>query len=189
MTVTTTKKLSLPLRLCIAFYVISILFDLLHWPLRAKLILVSVLGLLLFYSFRFYNKAIKGLVDQIKLFFVIIWSLNAINKSLHLIILPDFFGFLPYAVLLWLILIKGISYTELFGTLKLKNKQKTIYTLVFLIAVINIFLGVLFKIMYWPFASILLIIGLVLFSSIIIIDYFIREHPIDISEIEEIGKH
>ncbi len=189
MTYTTTKMISLPLRMSIALYIISILFNLMHWPLQTELTLVSVFGLAMFYSFRFYNKIDKGLIDYIKLFLVLGWSLNAVNKVLHLISFSDFFGFLPYVILIWLLITRGISYTELFGELKLKKSEKVIYTFVFLIAVVSIFLGGLFKTMHWPYASIILIVGFVLFSSIIILDYFVREYPIDQNEIDEIGKH
>ena len=159
------------------------------WPFHTELVFVSVVGLMLFYSFRFYNKVEKDFVDHIKLFFVIGWSLNAINGVLYIIALPAFFSLLPYVVLIWLLITRGVSYTELFGELRLKKMNKTLYTVVFLISVVNIFLGVLFRIMHWFHASIMLIIGLLLFSMIVILDYFIREYPIDQNEIDEIGKH
>jgi len=184
----TTKKLNFPLRLSMALYVISLLFHVMRWPLNEKLTVVSVIGLLLFYSFRFYNKPTKDFIDHIKLFFVILWSLTTINKSLHLIYLPDLYGFLPYFILFWLMMIKRVSYTNLFGELRLRNKEKAIYAIVFIIAVVGIFSGALFKIMHWPYGSILLIIGLFLFSVIIIVDYFVRDYPIDQNEIDQIGK-
>ncbi len=184
----TTRKLSLQLRVYLAVYIISVLFDLMHWPFYTELTVVSVVGLMLSYSFRFYNKENKDFIDHIKLFFVITWSLNTINGVLYLIKLPPFLSLLPYGILIWLLTTRKITYVELFGALRLKKNENKLYTVVFLIAVISIFLGVLFILMHWPYASIMLIIGLLLFSMIVILDYFVREYPIDQNEIDDIGK-
>lgn len=65
---------------CIA--VIGVVFKFMHWPAANLLVLVSVLGILLTYTVRFFKKQEKQRLDVLKLLWVITFLLGALGVIL-----------------------------------------------------------------------------------------------------------
>lgn len=157
------------LRILAGCFVMGILFKIMHWP-GAKLILSSVLILLpIVYSIRFYFKDKKLFSDYLKLVLVIIGSFAyLLHKILHW----------PFGKELYILTLALLCVFLLFQVYRYLFKNETEQSPIwntktaFSIPGVIVFIGVLFKIMHWPGASILLIVGLAGFALLFTKDLF-----------------
>ncbi len=143
-------------KILIVILAVGMLFKIQHWP-YANLIVVSAFSTLaLSYPFRFIKKQEKKFIDYTKLILVVFWSISGIFAILHLPYKIIFQLITSAAFLIWFFM-EGTQYFSVSGTEK--NQKQVISSFVWgLFALITI-AGIVFKIMHWPYALILLIIG------------------------------
>ena len=163
--------LRIPLRILISILIIGALFKIMHWP-GANVIMVSAFGTIaIIYPFRFYKKAPKLLIDYVKLVLVLVWSIRGVFSTLHLPYAFIFNALVLFSFGLWIVL-ESIDYIQP------ENKEQTTFDTVFNVAfgfgAIFTLVGVTFKIMHWPYASLSLIIGLCLCALLFLKDIFRR---------------
>lgn len=147
------------LRLSIAFYIIGLLFKIMHWPNGGSLLLVSTIAIILAYPFRFMHKKEKSELDYIKLGLVLFWGIHSILYNYHL---PGqrFFQYGTIVLFVaWLIMGGPTNFVQAGNN---EKPRKLLYLSLFLLGacMVSTAIGSLFKIMHWPYADVLLILGL-----------------------------
>lgn len=150
------KILRTPLRISIAVLILGFLFKIMHWPYGNLIITVSFILISILYFFRFFNKSKKILLDYAKLLLVFSFSIRGIIITLHLPFKDVFNIIALIAALAWLLL--G-GHKDYYGNSSVSN-NKYFRGSVIGIGSIVIIVGALFKMMHWPGASIMLIVGL-----------------------------
>jgi hypothetical protein len=144
------------------------MFLLMHWPF-ARIILCSSFGVLaVFYSLRFWKKQHKKWMDTLKLVLVLSWALHGIFVVHHL---PGKLILQVVSVLSMMIWI----FMEAPTYLAAGNKNLIASSALFCFAAAMVFIGVVMKILHWPFAGIALLLGLLL----AVIWFFIFAFPRD----------
>lgn len=150
----------------ISITIIAVLFRLMHWPNSMYLFLIGLGGIFILYPIRFYLKKDKVVLDYIKLIFVELFCFTRFIKIHHLLkidtleIITDIIG------IIWILF-------EIFNFINnIKPEYKPIlpkFNFNYIFALI-ILLGAIFKLMHWPYANILLVIGLILLALFLIYD-------------------
>lgn len=154
------EAFKIPIRIAISILIIGSLFKIMHWP-HANLIMVSAFSLIfIIYPLRFWKKNKKLLIDYIKLFGVCIWAIRGVFSTFHL-------NYSDILTLLTLLFFGAWVVLEAINYIKPEQEQnsklsvvETIATLIFAFGAVFVIIGFAFKILHWPYANILLIIGL-----------------------------
>jgi len=165
------KKLRKPLRLLISLLIIGMLFKIIHWPYSSILIISAFSGIAVLYPIRFKNKTNKALLDYIKLVLVISWVLNSLFTLYHLPYGLLFKIITPIAFISWFAM-EGLYYFSANGLKPIPLKYYGIYVITGLL----LLLGLAFKIMHWPYSTLLLILGFSLSVISIIITPFNKQN-------------
>lgn len=156
-------NLSVFLRIAISILLIGLLSKVLHWPFSIELINIGYGLIFIFYILRFYLKKIKTNLDWIKLLLITTWCVYGVILMNHL---PFRLPFQIATIVIFLIWYFKEGFIEYYDkTEYLSEKQKPYKTLLNSIPIIGFILmqlGVLFKIMHWPGASVSLIVGVVI---------------------------
>lgn len=168
------KKFGLIIRICVSILLIGLLFKIMHWPFANALLLITISAILIFYSIRFILKTKKEILDYVKWFLVVSWSINFFANGLHLFYLPKILSFIPLLLFIWWFINDGTYYlTE--NRIKSGLNFKTFYYIFLLITFGLLIGGSIFKIMHWPYGSLMITLGTLLASFFLIIDYFARK--------------
>lgn len=149
-----------PLRIALSILIIGSLFKIMHWP-YANLIMVCAFSIIFIaYPLRFWKKSNKLLVDYIKLLGVCVWTIRGVFSILHL-------NYSDVLTLLTLLFFGAWVVLEALNYIKPEQEQnsklsvvETITSLIFAFGAVFVIFGFAFKILHWPYANILLIIGL-----------------------------
>ena len=171
---TTTKILTLPLRLAIIIIIFGALSKTMHWPFSIQLMSVGSCAILILYVIRFIYKKEKVRLDYIKLGLVVLWVFSYSNQALHLFNLPLFFEIVLFILFVWWLVEEGLFF---FSKRKLKENKgiKSVYYVLIIITIIGLIFGTLFKIQHWPYGALLFIFGMLSLCLTLIVDYFVVE--------------
>lgn len=162
------QKIFSAIRILISITIIASLFKLMHWPYSMHLYIIGLGGIFVLYPIRFFLKKEKTTLDYIKLIFVELFCFTRFVKIHHLLKIDIIITITNIIGLAW-ILFEIYNYIN-----NIKPKYKTIlphfnYNYIFGLVIV---VGVLFKLMHWPYANILLITGVILISAYFIYDSF-----------------
>ena len=146
------KILTLPLRIALSILIIGLLFKIMHWPYSDYIMCSSFIIILILYPIRFWKKRKKAIIDWVKLVFVLLWTINGIIVVEHLPFKYISSTLTLFFFIVWLI----IEFTSN----RKKVKENLLHSEIPFIAGFFIIIGGIFKIMHWPGATIILIIGL-----------------------------
>ncbi len=141
-------------RISIGFLIIGAMFKIMHWPAANVIVIGSLLSIGLFSAARFIAIKTKVALDYIRLMLAESFVINAIFGFLHW----------PYKVIPWtLLFISFILWIWFDGFAFSQNKtpKEKIPDVILIIGGILVVFGVIFKIMHWPYAGIMLLIGFV----------------------------
>jgi asparagine N-glycosylation enzyme membrane subunit Stt3 len=157
------KILSLPIAIALMLLLVGTYFRIMHWPYGLEINLASLFSISILYGIRYTAKSRKTHKDTLKLLMVVTYVIItylAILKFTNLL-------YLNYASLIfgagWFIL-------EIIDIIKPKEVKEKLNPVLW-IGIILIILHVLFKIMHWPFAGPIYILGILLSSLGFLIDY------------------
>jgi hypothetical protein len=150
------KILTFPLRVLVGIFILGMLVKIMHWAGGNILIITGLSAIAALYPFRFYKKENKRIKDYIKLILVLSWAFSVITGTLHLPY-DNMMKIIP-AITFWIWL--GAEAYDFF-ILEKKEHAFSNYSVWSVIATAFILTGILLKILHWPFANILLILGFV----------------------------
>lgn len=159
-------KILSAIRILISINIIAVLFRLMHWPHSMYLFLIGLGGIFILYPIRFYLKKDKLALDYIKLIFVELFCFTRFVKIHHLLKIDILIIVTEVIGIIWILF-------EIFNFINnVKPRYKPIIPKLNsnYVFVLIILIGALFKLMHWPYANILLIIGLVLLALFFIYD-------------------
>lgn len=164
-------KFSKVLKFSIGIVILGSLFKILHWPYGNIFILSGFSAIMLFYFLRFLYKPDKNLSNISKLLIVVFFCSHKLFTIFHL----PYKEYLLYAALVALI---GHYIADGFRIFTFDNYSNSDIAPKYSKAFHPIFLGVailgaLFKIMHWPYAGVLLTLGLSLLAIWFIKDMFL----------------
>ncbi|MEK6153686.1 hypothetical protein WIW50_10525 [Flavobacteriaceae bacterium 3-367] len=172
MMTTDRKVLKIPLRLGIAVLILGILIKIQDWSPHANIIMVTALtGIAVMYSIRFLKKTKKRFLDYVKLILVVVWCTNVVFSIFHL----------PYEGILEIItFITFLIWTVLEGTAYFARNEddrkisldQIMWNGIMVIGSLAIIAGVISKILYYDYATPLLLLGFFLIAVYILRDTF-----------------
>ena len=163
-----SKKISLPLRICLSILLLGTLFKIMHWPNAYQIITIAITGILILYPIRFFFKKEKETMDYIKVIMIILWCLN------YLLGFNQVFGFSVLIILFgWWLLTESTNYFNN-NQLTLSNSAQNVYYGFIIISIGSIAFGTIFKVLHWPYGNLLFMLGVLLASILLIVDYFVR---------------
>ena len=174
------KIFGLILRLFVSLLIFAVLFKVMHWPYANTILLPAVAGILIFYSIRFLFKNQKNSLDYIKLIFVFTWSFTYLNSNFYFIQIPKLLEFIPLVLFAWWFINEGTSYFSL-SKLKGNSSFKIFYSIFLVLTLGLVILGIILRILHWPYGALLFTLGMLLASIFVVIDFFAREKikPLD----------
>jgi hypothetical protein len=168
------KILKVPLRLSISILIIGMLFKIMHWPYGAEIVACAFGAIIIVYPFRFWNKKPKFVIDYVKLILLISWALNGIFTILHLPYKIYLSAVASISLIVWLVMEASRYFRK--GVKEESKSSSPISSYgVLSVSGILIFIGVLFKIMHWPGAGPLLILGLSTVAIWFVVDLIINK--------------
>lgn len=172
------RDFNLIARIFLCGAIICPLFLLMHWPFVVEVLITSSLGFIIFYSIYLYLKPNKKITDYLKFTTAFFWVSSSVFSILHL----------PYASTIKLLFWGSLIAWRVFkNNSEPTEKPHKVSAIAFTLAIITIIIGSAFKIMHWPGASLILILGHFFIITWIIAGSF--NTPIKaIDEIDEIGK-
>ena len=160
------QKIFRAIRILISITFIAILFRLMHWPNSMYLFLIGLGGIFILYPIRFYLKKDKVVLDYIKLVFVELFCFTRFVKIHHLLKIDTLIIVTEIIGVIWVLF-------EIFNFI---NNVKPRYEPIIpklnsnYFFILIILTGALFKLMHWPYANILLVIGFVVLALFFIYD-------------------
>lgn len=167
-------KFSIPISIGVAILIIGIVLKIMHWPFSEWFLLIGSGGLTFFYLLRFLSKPQKVFLDYVKLSLVIAFSIRALVILFHLpgkIIVSIIF----LVLLALFVVIGGMPFLIGDGedsktAFESKNYAALIKVGLVVMGATSIVLGAIFKVMHWPGAGPLLVVGLVITATWAIVD-------------------
>ncbi len=169
------KVLTLPLRLALSAAIFGILFKFQHWPYGNEIVLITSSIIAILYSIRFVLKKEKVVLDYIKLALILCWAFNYINSTFHFINVNTIFNYILLILFGFWFINEGTTYFSKNRKLKDIKDLKTGYYVAWIITIIPLMFGILFKIMHWPYGALLSTLGFLFLSIMILVDYFVTE--------------
>lgn len=169
------KVLTLPLRIALSCFIIGPLFKFMHWPYGNDIVLITSVLIAILYTIRFALKKDKVVLDYVKLVLIVLWAFNYINTTLHLINVNYIFNYILLILLGYWFINEGTTYFSKNRKLKDIKDLKIGYYVAWSITIIPLTIGILFKIMHWPYGALLTTIGVLFLSIMILVDYFVTE--------------
>ena len=169
--------LTLPLRFALVVLIFGALFKVMHWPYSKELMFVGAIAIGVMYTIRFFYKKEKSILDYGKIAIVLLWIFSYLANVFHLFSVPYVFEICFLILFVWWFFKEGMYY---FKNRKIKKRGfiNTVYYILIGLAAFAIFFGVLFKIQHWPYGSELFVIGILVFNTILILDYFLFEKKV-----------
>lgn len=168
------KILTLPIRLALIVLIIGALFKVMHWPYSKELMLIGGGLVSTLYTIRFLFKKQKNRMDYVKIAFVLLWLSSYLINVFHIYSLPYVFNILIVGLFIWWFIEEGLNYFKN-RKHKVGGAFRIIYYLFCYLTFIAMFLGILIKILHWPYGSLVFTIGVLSLCLLIIIDYFVVE--------------
>jgi len=171
---TSKKILTLPLRIALITLIIGALFKIMHWPYSKELMFIGGISIGVLYIIRFFYTRPKSKIDFVKLAIVLLWVYSYLIKVFHLNNMPYVIEICLVVLLIWWFVEDGLLY---FKSRKFKKKGmvKKVYYALVLLTIFLLLFGILFKLQHWPFGSELFILGILILSLILILDYYLIE--------------
>ena len=141
-------------RISIGFLIIGAMFKIMHWPAANVIVIGSLLSIGLFSAARFIAIKTKVALDYIRLMLAESFVINAIFGFLHWLykVIPWTLLFISFILWIWF---DGFAFSQN------KTPKEKIPDVILIIGGILVVFGVIFKIMHWPYAGIMLLIGFV----------------------------
>ena len=166
------KILTFPIRIVLLILVYGMLFLIMDWPYANQLLLIGSVLLAFLYSIRFLYKKDKKRIDIVKLGFVLVWVVNLILKTYHMVFIAYGLELLLFILFVWWLIEDGF---KLVARRKLVNNGfvKFFYYGLCILTIALIVIGTLLRIMHWPYGALILTLGFLLLSMMLIIDYFV----------------
>lgn len=163
--------LTFPIRLALIIVVYGMLFLNMRWPFGHNLLFIGTVFLTILYAIRFIYKKEKIRVDYVKLLIVLFWFLGLFGVMFNLFHIDEILKIILIILTVWWLIEEGFSY---FINRKLKNNGvlKVSYYVLSFVSVGGICVGYIFRIQHWPFGNIMFTLGALLFSLLLIVDYF-----------------
>ncbi|MCG8576775.1 MAG: hypothetical protein MI810_17985 [Flavobacteriales bacterium] len=156
-------------------YLIAQLFSIMHWPFVGMIILIASTGIAVTGTIWFISKKDFSLLSILQFAFILLWALGTITQ-----IMVGPHDRLPYqaitfgAMISWVV-VQSLGYMG--GSEKnSRTIKQLILDLSFIVGAIFIIIGVVFKIMRWPSAGVLLIVGMAIGSIWIVYQLFISKN-------------
>jgi hypothetical protein len=160
----------------IAIMLIGMTLKIMHFPYAVQIMVGAFVAIAALYLVRFLGKKTKKFLDIVKLVLVTFWTLHGVLIILHL---PYRF---PVQIAAWIAVItwfflEGVSYVDKNKDDEAKESSKSlpiskIINVIGGVAIGVTFMGVLFKLQHWPFATIFIVGGLALGSIWVIKEMF-----------------
>ncbi len=163
------KRLTAPLRVAIAVLVLGIVFKLQHWPMAMVPVIVGAMAIVLLYPFRYAAKPQKAFLDHVKLGLAITWPSSMVLQLMHWPY-ADVLGLLASAFGLVWITQAGVA--EFWNDEARRTPGRTSIAL-FTLGLALVIAGTLFRIQHWPFATLLLIAGLVCCGAWAVVEFLL----------------
>jgi hypothetical protein len=175
---TSNRKFLVPISVSVFVIILGAILKIMHWPFDGETFIIGSASLSFFYLLRFLSKPQKCFLDFVKLGLVISYALRMNFYIFHLpgkttvaIIFLIFLGlFVVFA---------GVPYlTDLEAAkkaIKSNNYPLVIKTVILILGAFSIVTGAVFKIMHWPGAGPLLVVGLVIVAVWAIFDLLIAK--------------
>ncbi|WP_411030575.1 hypothetical protein [Spongiimicrobium sp. 3-5] len=169
---TERKILKIPLRISIAVLVLGILLKIQQLSSNANAIIITALAsIAILYTLRFWKKNKKGFLDYIKLILVVFWCANVVFSVLHLPY-ETFFETITFITFLIWTVMEGTAYFGLKEGNKNIDLNQILWNGVMVAGSLSIVAGIICRILYWEYATPLLLLGFFLIASYILRDTF-----------------
>lgn len=166
------KVLTVPIRLATILILYSMLFQFMHWPYGIDLMLYSSIVLAVFYTIRFLYKHNKSHLDYVKLAIVVTWFLRVFIGTF---ISPRYsfvFDVILIGLGIWWFTEEGVNfYTH--RKFRFGNTFKLIYYMLFALSFLICVVGMLVRIMHWPYGALIFTSGVMLISIFLLLDLFL----------------
>ncbi len=150
------KRFTLPLRIALGVVLAGLVFRVQHWPGAGALLVTGVAGIVLIYPIRYAAKHPKLFLDHVKLSLAVTWPLGTLLQAQHwpcaepVSLAASVFG------LVW---ITQAGVAEFWSDPERRTPGAVSITL-FSLGLLLVISGTLFRIQHWPFATVLLVVGL-----------------------------
>jgi len=154
------KILKTPLRVAIALLIIGVMFKIQHWPLANWIIDLGFTSIAILYPIRFWRKPDKKLIDYCKLIFVFSWAVHGV-MTIHHLPYKQLFQIVTIVAFIGWLAFEGLGYqSKDEGSVKKNDLSSIVSSVLIGFATISTLIGVMFKILHWPGAGVILISGL-----------------------------
>lgn len=166
------KILKIPLRIGISILLLGILLKTQQWSSHANtIIIVALVSISVLYTIRFWKKTRKVFLDYVKLVLIVFWCTNVILSVLHLPY-ETFFEVITFiAFLIWTVL-EGTAYFGIGGRNEDMDLNQILWNGIMVLGSLAIVAGGICKILYWEYATPLLLLGFFMIAVYILKDTF-----------------
>jgi hypothetical protein len=141
-------------RISIGFLIIGVMFKIMHWPGANIITIGSLISIGFFSAVGFAAKKPKVTLDYIRLMLAESFVINAIFTWLHWSYkaIPWTFLFISFILWIWY---DGFAFSQN------KTPKEKIPDVLLIVGGILVVIGVIFKVMHWPGAGMMLVIGFI----------------------------
>lgn len=143
-----------------------------QWPYGLDLMLIGSLLLAFMYGIRFALKRKKLNLDYIKLSIVAVWTLRIVTLVFIGSKFISVFNVLLIGLGIWWFFEEGIDFYSN-RKLKLNGTLKVIYYILIALSVLMCVVGILLRILHWPYGALIFTLGVLSVSLFMIIDLFV----------------
>ncbi len=172
MEATQKKALTVPIRLVTILLLYSLLFQYMQWPYGLDLMLIGSLLLAFMYGIRFALKRKKLNLDYVKLSIVAVWTLRIVTLVFIGSTFINVFNVVLIGLGIWWFFEEGIDFYSN-RKLKLNGTLKVIYYILIALSVLMCVVGILLRILHWPYGALIFTLGVLSVSLFMIIDLFV----------------
>lgn len=174
MTEKTLKFLDAILQISVAGALLGVSMKVMHWPYATIILVCSSIIFAVTYPIKFWFIKEKRTTDYLKLILALFWGIGTLLSSLN-VAYSSLINYVTLGVFLIWFLFRGIE------------KNSGISSVLFILSVIFVGLGCIFRIMHWPGVPILFGLGILIGCLWVVIGMF-NPKPKKNSEIDDIGK-
>ncbi|NQY06147.1 MAG: hypothetical protein HRT68_08195 [Flavobacteriaceae bacterium] len=169
------KIINIILEMAVAAALLGICFKVMNWPYAKPILIVASLTFALLYPIKFLITKERKTSDYLKLILAVFWGVGTLFATLELKY-SSLLNYITLGVFLLWFLFKGI------------DRDKGVSGILFIISVILVGLGCIFRIMHWPGVAILFGLGILTGCLWVVIGLFKKPEEKKRDEIDEIGK-
>ena len=168
------KYLDAILQFSVAGALLGVSMKVMHWPYATLVLICSSAIFALIYPIKFWFVKEKRTTDYLKLVLALFWGIGTLLTSLN-VAYSSLINYITLGVFLIWFLFRGIE------------KNSGISSVLFILSVIFVGLGCIFRFLQWPGVPILFGIGILIGCLWVVIGLFSPKHK-NKSEIDDIGK-